>query len=103
MGPFRDQVVAWHLPKWVAYVSAWSALAGGALIGVGFLTRFFALVAGLFACGILIKAKWHSGYLGGLDMPILALGICISLLLSGAGKLSVDHKLFGRRMSAPTV
>ncbi len=96
MPQFREAVVSWHLPKWIAYAGAWSALVGGALIGVGFLTRLAAFACAAFTCLILIKTKLHAGWQGGLDLPILALGACISLLLSGAGRLSLDRRLFNR-------
>jgi len=96
MPQFREAVVSWHLPKWFAYAGGWAALVGGALIGVGFLTRLAAFLCAVFTAVILIKTKMHAGWQGGLDLPILVLGALISLFLSGAGKLSLDRRLFNR-------
>jgi uncharacterized membrane protein YphA (DoxX/SURF4 family) len=96
MAQFHAAVAGWELPRWVGHAGAWSAFLGGALIGVGFLTRLAAFVCAAFAALLLVKTKLHAGWQGGLDLPVLALGGLISLVLSGAGRCSFDHHLFGR-------
>ena len=96
MGDFTKKVTEeMHMPRWTAYFAAWSELAGGVLIGLGFLTRLAALAcAGVMAVAVW-KVKLHSGFSGGLEFPLLTFAACVSLLLSGAGRLSLDRKLFG--------
>jgi uncharacterized membrane protein YphA (DoxX/SURF4 family) len=94
---FLTAVVGWGFSRWVGHAAMRSALAGGALIGLGFLTRDAAFLCTVFAAFMLIKTKLHAGWQGGLDLPILALGGLISLVLSGAGRWSVDHRLFGQK------
>jgi uncharacterized membrane protein YphA (DoxX/SURF4 family) len=96
MAQFHAAVATWGLPRWVGHAAVWSAFLGGALIGVGFLTRLAAFACTLFTALILIKTKLHAGWQGGLDLPVLALGALVSLVLSGAGRWSLDHRLFGR-------
>jgi putative oxidoreductase len=96
MGAFQLAVAGWHLPRWFGYLASWSAFLGGALIALGFLTRLFALLCAVFTGFILIKTKLHAGWQGGLDLPLLVLGGLVSLFLSGAGKPSLDERLFKR-------
>src|SRR5690242_1379954 len=94
MGTFQQAIAGWHLPRWFGFLAAWSALVGGALIAVGFLTRVVVLFCLAFTTFILIKTKLHAGWQGGLDLPLVVMGGLVSLFCSGAGKPSLDHKLF---------
>ena len=87
-------VIGWGLPKWIAKAGAWTLLAGGALIGIGF-TRLAAFACAFVTAFLLWKTKLQAGWQGGLDLPVLALAGCLSLLLSGAGRLSLDRRFFG--------
>ncbi|MSP60518.1 MAG: DoxX family protein [Myxococcales bacterium] len=95
MAQFQVAVAGWHLPRWFGFAAAWSALVGGGLCGIGFLTRPAALLCATFAGFMLWKTKLHAGWQGGLDLPVLAIAACVALLLSGAGRLSLDRRLFG--------
>jgi uncharacterized membrane protein YphA (DoxX/SURF4 family) len=92
---FTTQVLAWHLPKWFAQAAAWTALVGGALLGLGFLTRIAALACAVVTGVILVKAKLPGGWQDGMQLSLIALAGCLSLALSGAGRFSVDRRLFG--------
>lgn len=101
MGTFQAAVAGWHLPRWFGYLAAWSALVGGALLAVGLLTRFAAFLCVVFTGFILVKTKLHAGWQGGLDLPLLVIGGLVSLFLSGAGRLSLDERVFKRRSATP--
>lgn len=95
MGAFHTAVASWSLPRWVGFAAAWSLLAGGALLGVGFLTRIAALLCGAVVALVMVKTHLHGWQM--LDPPLAGLlfGACLSLLLSGAGRVSIDRRLFG--------
>ena len=84
-----------HLPRWTAFFAVWTGFAGCALLGLGFLTRLVSLAVAAVAVVIVFKVKLHSGFAGGLELPLLALAASLSLVLSGAGRLSLDRRFFG--------
>ncbi len=95
MATLQTAVAGWSLPRWLGHAAAWTLLVGGALLALGLLTRLAALLVG--ACIVLLLVKTHLHGWGGLEPPLLtlALAICVSLLLSGAGRPSIDRRLFG--------
>lgn len=99
MGAFIGQVSApvdklgWGLPVWVAKAVAWGSLVSGFLLILGFASRFAALALGVITALILWKTKLHAGFSGGIDFSLLILCGCVSLMLSGAGRPSIDAKL----------
>lgn len=95
MPDFIKHVADLGLPRWVAVWAAWSELAGGVLLGVGLATRLAALVGGAALLVVEFRGVWSRGF-EAIELPVLALAACLSLVLSGAGKLSIDHRLFGR-------
>jgi len=95
IGAFQTLVAGWGLPRWAGTAGAWTTLVGGALLGVGFMTRLAALACAVITGAILFKTKLDTGWQGGLDLPVAALAGCLSLLCSGAGRLSIDRRLFG--------
>lgn len=92
---FVGLVKGMGFPLWMATLAAWSELAGGALMGLGLLTRVAALMCAGVMMVAVFKVHLHQGW-SGLEFPLLCLAGCISLLLSGAGRLSVDNKIAGR-------
>jgi len=96
----RDQVTAWHLPaflkpQYVALAIGWGALVGGALVALGFLTRAAGFVLAAIVVLTVVKTKMSAPFVGGLDMPLLQLAAAVSIVLSGAGRLSLDRRFFG--------
>ena len=97
MGDFVKYVTDMHLPRWVAFATAWTEAVGGILIGLGFLTRFVAFACMLALVVVEFRGKLKLGFSGGMDLPVLCAAVLLSLVLSGAGRGSVDHRLFGNR------
>lgn len=91
--PFPFSVIPTDI-SW--FIATWSELLGAIAIAIGFATRFFS-----FTLIILTVVAWASvhaehGYNvcdNGYKLPLMYLLMFIPLLLSGAGKLSVDHTL----------
>jgi uncharacterized membrane protein YphA (DoxX/SURF4 family) len=81
----------------MAVVSA--VIAVGFLLLIGFLTRFAALVAAIV--GVSSVFSWFPGAtVGPLDIPMTAMlsaVIAVAVICLGAGALSLDARLFGRR------
>jgi putative oxidoreductase len=76
------------------FLATWTELLGAAALVLGLGTRFFS--AGLIILDIVAWASVHAGYGynvcdNGFKLPLMYLIMFIPLLLSGPGKLSVDH------------
>lgn len=93
----------------IAHVMAWGALAGGALLILGFVTRFAALLNAatisvliwktILVGDILATLRYKFTGDDGYQPLAMVLAACLCLLLCGAGTLSVDSVLMGRRSS----
>ena len=90
----KDVVTGWGQKPWVAPAVAWGSIVCGFLVLIGFATRLGALGLATITGLLIWKTKLHAGFAGGLDFPLLELAAAISVLLSGAGRPSVDDKLF---------
>lgn len=109
---FQDMVNSFGLPypEILAQVAAWGEFAGGALLILGFVARLAALVnAGTMAVAIW-KVKLGPDIVAGIQeqfketgyqFPLMVLAACLCLLFTGAGALSVDSMLAGRRAPPP--
>ena len=87
-------------PGWLWMgAAAFAELVGGALLLLGLLTRIGAF---LIACVMLVAIGAHrqGGFFGptGYEYPLALLAMCLALLISGGGMLSIDRNLSsGRR------
>lgn len=103
MGAFAGMMQKMEMPMPVA--AAWAAalaeLVGGALVGIGLLTRLAALPAAftMFVAAFVVHGHAFSVLTEphmGMEYP-LTLGIVLAgLILTGPGRLSLDALLFGR-------
>jgi len=87
-------------PGWLWMgAAAFAELIGGGLLLLGLLTRIGAF---FIACVMLVAigAHWHGGFFAptGYEYPLALLAMCLGLLISGGGMLSIDRSLSsGRR------
>src|SRR6266850_4692963 len=87
-------------PSWLWMgAAAFAELIGGGLLLLGLLTRIGAF---FIACVMLVAigAHWHGGFFAptGYEYPLALLAMCLGLLISGGGMLSIDRSLSsGRR------
>jgi len=88
-------------PTFVAYVVTYLELLGGVALIIGLATRY---VAALFAIEMVfttVLVKLDVGLIAtegaGAELDILLLAIALSLVLTGAGRWSVDALIVGRR------
>jgi len=81
-------------------------LIGGLALVVGLLTHW---VAKLFAIEMLVAivlvhlANGFFSSSGGYEFPLLLLGASLSLMISGAGVWSLDHKIFHRNANQTNI
>lgn len=84
------------------FVATWTELAGAVALVVGLGTRFWA--ASLLILDVIAWASVHAGNGynvcdNGYKLPLMYLIMLVPLLLSGPGKLSLDHWLRTRFIS----
>ena len=78
-------------------------LVGGLMLTIGFLTRIAALVQIPILVGAVFIVHRSEGLLvigQSLEFSALVLFLLVVLLVSGAGRLSLDHVIFGTRENA---
>ncbi len=98
--PFPFSVVPVDI-SW--FLATWSELLGAVALLIGLGTRFFS--ASLIILTLVAWASVHSGNGynvcdNGYKLPLMYLVMLVPLMLSGAGKLSLDH-LLARRFITP--
>lgn len=101
LGTFIDKVAKMGIPAAPVFGTA-AALAeflGGIALILGLFTRYAAFS---FACVMAVavfKVHWKNGFLSsasGYEFPLVLLVAAVSLVLSGAGPISLD-RMFGRK------
>ena len=92
---------AWHpdMPVAQQVLVAWGQLLGGIAMLLGLLTRLAALGLAAIMAGAIATVHWPNGfslvkdgnYNGGYEYNVVLIEICLVLMLTGAGPLSVDR------------
>ncbi|SDP96561.1 putative oxidoreductase [Mucilaginibacter sp. OK268] len=92
-----------HLPWLIGFIVIVIEFAGSILLIMGWATRIIAaLIIPLFI-GIIITHHWQAGFFmdwfgtnpkgfEGFEFDLLMIGLAISLVISGGGRFSVDHR-----------
>ncbi|PYQ30157.1 MAG: hypothetical protein DMF56_10175 [Acidobacteria bacterium] len=109
-GAFAADIAAnYHIPSILGHLAAWSEFLGAVLLIVGLLTRLdaFLLAATMFVAAFIVQLP-DALYevppgsikifvaLHGIELPLALFAICLSLLLTGGGKFSLDAIVFRR-------
>jgi putative oxidoreductase len=82
-------------PELFAWLAAFAEAGGGLLIALGLLTRPASLLVAVHFAIVVLLA--HAGDpFGGRELPLFFLVTALLLLLSGAGRYSVDAAVTGR-------
>jgi len=96
LGFFTEQM---HLPWLIAFLIIIGEFFGSLGLLVGFLTRFSAASMGVIMLGAISLVHWPHGFFmnwggkqagEGYEYHLLVLGISLALVVSGAGRWSVD-------------
>ncbi len=85
------------LPVFWGFMAAFSELVGGACIALGLLTR---PMAALLAFTMVVAATMHLTHGDGFGVAKDAIqygAVAFILILTGAGRFSIDQRIFGRR------
>ena len=80
----------WPLPGIFATSAGVIELAGGLLLALGLYTRYAAVPAAAVMMVALIKVHPGNPYESGGELALVYLAGCVTLLLTGAGRWSVD-------------
>jgi putative oxidoreductase len=71
---------------------------GGFAILIGILTRVTAGLVILEMIGIILHIKLSKGFVGGFELELLIMSICISLLITGPGRIPVEYEVLKREI-----
>jgi putative oxidoreductase len=102
LGFFTDQM---HVPWIVALLIIIGESLGSVGLMIGFLTRFTALSLGIIMLGAVTMVHWPHGFFmnwfgqqagEGFEYHLLVLGMCAALVITGAGRWSVDGVIASR-------
>ena len=101
-----DVAANYGIPAFLGHLAAWTELVGAILLIVGLLTRLDALLlAGTMFVAAFIVQLPEALYevpadaikafvaLRAIEVPLAMFGICLSLVLIGPGRASLDHLL----------
>jgi putative oxidoreductase len=81
-------------------IFAFSELIGGLLVLLGLLTRVGAFFIAFTLAIVVAGVRWRNGFFlseGGFEYQLAQLGMAVTLLILGGGKISVDAKLPGKK------
>lgn len=84
------------LPWLCAWAAAFCELLGGACVLLGFFSREAALAIAIVTGVAVTRAHGHQGFVGGYEYPLVLLGVAVSVMLMGAGPVSVDRTVLHR-------
>jgi putative oxidoreductase len=93
------ETLNFHPPLLWAHIGAYAEFLGGLLVLLGLFTRPAAIVLFIFIIVALAKVHLNKGFFmskGGLEYTFILACVCLSLILLGAGKFSIDRLFFPR-------
>jgi putative oxidoreductase len=98
-----DIAANYNLPPFLGYVAAWSEVIGSVLLIAGLLTRIDAFLLGctMFVAAFIVQlpdalfevppdAIKTFVAIRGIELPLAMFAICAALVLTGAGRFSLD-------------
>ncbi|TMQ58396.1 MAG: DoxX family protein [Candidatus Eisenbacteria bacterium] len=107
---FAGYVASMGMPSFLGYVAAFTEFLGAFSMLLGFLTRFFALGLAINMLVAIVTTHWKWGFFlnwmgeagrgHGYEYPLTLLLVSLALLIGGAGNLSIDRMIAGKRTPA---
>ncbi|MCS7299648.1 MAG: DoxX family protein [Spirochaetia bacterium] len=93
---FVDTVasIGFPIPGFFAILAGLTEFIGGMFLIVGFLTR---ISAGFLSFVVIVAIYFHIRTSTNFELPLIYLGMFLSLIFSGAGKFSIDSYMLKRR------
>jgi putative oxidoreductase len=86
------------LPPGLAVLIALLEVIGGFAILSGILTRIAAGLVVLEMIGSTLDVKLSKGFIGGYELDLLIMAICISLFITGPGRISIEYEVIKREI-----
>jgi putative oxidoreductase len=93
-----DLVASLGLPRWSAYLSAFTEFVGGLMVLLGLFTRAAAFALCLDLSVAIAKVNFHNGLLGngsvgnsGYEFPLALAALAFGLIFFGGGPIAFDH------------
>ena len=86
------------LPPELAFPIGLLEVIGGIFLIVGVLTRITAALLIIDMIGAIFLVKLPDGFVGGYELESLLIGISISLLLIGPGRISIEYDVLKREL-----
>ena len=99
MQHMKDLVHSIGFPAVFAYLAAYTEFLGGMLLVLGLLTRCAAIAVVIEMTVIIAKVHWHAGFTGqgNYQFPLALGAMAFGLICFGAGGISVDRLIGGKR------
>ncbi len=91
----------WAYPVFWAWAVALVETFGGLLVIVGLFTRTAAALIAVVMIVAILKVRLERGLVGGFEFELALLAIAIALVLTGAGRFSVDWDVLDRGAGKP--
>lgn len=101
-----EGIVTWFegmnywLPKVNAYLVTGTEVMGVFLLFFGLLTRLISIPLMVIMCVAIVTVHLDKGFqssAGGFEIPLYYLLMLFSLAVTGGGRISLDHLVFGRK------
>jgi putative oxidoreductase len=86
------------LPGELAILIATLEVIGGFVIILGILTRIAAGIVVLEMIGTTLHVKFSKGFVGGYELDLLIMAICITLFITGPGRISLEYDVLKREI-----
>lgn len=71
---------------------------GGLAILLGILTRIASAILIIEMIGAILTVKLTKGFIGGYEFELLLISICMSLVIMGPGKISIENNILKREL-----
>ena len=71
---------------------------GGLAILIGILTRIASALLIIEMLGAILSVKLSKGFVGGYEFELLLISICLSLVIMGPGRISVENSILRREI-----
>jgi putative oxidoreductase len=86
------------LPAELAIAIALLEVIGGIVILLGILTRVAAGLVILEMIGTTLDVKISKGFVGGFELDLLIMAICVALFIMGPGRISIECDILKREI-----
>ena len=87
-----------NLPPELFLPIALLEVAGGFAILLGILTRIASALLIIEMLGAILMVKLPKGFIGGYEFELLLISICVSLVILGPGKISIENYILKREI-----